>query len=123
MPVQMIPRTAPPPPPPAYAAAHSPAYLAPPPAYPPQQQVALPANDWQTRALVTRPMRREITEEPFATRAAINRIALHTKVGPHRGPGSGALLTAHISKMKSQFDRLDRWQDDSDTDRESNDGG
>jgi hypothetical protein len=88
-----------------------------PPAHPP------PTMDWQQRALAI-PIPRSrtlITTDPLATQAATNRIALNTKVGPHRGPGSGTLLAAHISKMKGQFERLDHWRDDSDTDKESDD--
>jgi len=90
---------------------------------PPPPSHADSAVDWQLRALAVRPRQASlITAEPLAVEAATNRIALNTKVGPHRGPGSGALLAAHISKMKTQFERLDHWRDDSDTDKESDDG-
>ena len=57
--------------------------------------------------------------EPLAVRMATNRLAMNTQVGPHHGPGSGAPLNYLISKMRGAVEKLELWQDDSDTDRES----
>ena len=65
-----------------------------------------------------------ISDGPEAVRATINKLALNAKLGPHRGPGSGALLTAHISQMHSALERLNLWQDrdsESDTDKADSD--
>lgn len=57
-----------------------------------------------------------IRDEPLAVRAAEERIACNTHVGPHFGPGSGAGLNYNISRMRSQLERLETWKDGPDTD-------
>ena len=59
-----------------------------------------------------------VRDEPLAVRAAEERIACISHVGPHVGPGSGAGLNYTISRLRSQLERLETWRDGPDTDEE-----
>ena len=54
---------------------------------------------------------RAMTPEELAARAATNRLAVQSNVGPHTGPGSGAPLNLMISRMRGTLEKLDSYSD------------
>ena len=85
----------------------------------PSTAIALPQRPPTTTALSTtvlRPRPRTLVrDEDAAVRAAEERIACMSHVGPHAGPGSGAGLNYTISKLRGRLERLETWRDGFDT--------
>lgn len=75
-------------------------------------------SSYSTLSTVLKPL---VRDEAPAVRAAEERIARISHVGPHYGPGSGAGLNFCISRLRSRLERLDTWRDNPDTDDDEED--